>query len=94
MAHPGSDLVQGKRTVALRASASVAEALSHIRARRHSRIPIFEGDLDHITGVLYAKDLLGAGGSVDPAMEARRFARPAFFVPEKMRARQGVWKLM
>jgi len=73
---------------ALPASATVAEALAHIRARRHSRVPLFERDLDHITGVVYAKDLLGEAGATGGKGEVRALARPAFFVPETMRGRQ------
>jgi putative hemolysin len=73
---------------ALPASSSVAEALAHIQARRHSRVPLFERDLDHITGVLYAKDLLGMTASGGDVKTIRDLARPAFFVPEAMRGRQ------
>jgi len=73
---------------ALPASITVEQALAEIRRRRHSRVPIFEGDLDHIVGILYAKDLLGLDGTSEGREEIRKRARPAFFVPEKMRARQ------
>jgi len=43
----------------------------------HSRIPIYEGNLDNVIGLLYAKDLLkGDKPSV------RDYLRPAIFVPE------------
>jgi len=73
---------------ALPASSSVAEALAHIRARRHSRVPLFERDLDHITGILYAKDLLGLTTAAEVNRVVRDLARPPFFVPETMRGRQ------
>ncbi len=72
---------------ALPASAAIPEALAHIRRHRHSRVPLFDGDLDHIVGVLYAKDLLGAREDAGEAREVRALARPAFFVPEMMRAK-------
>ncbi len=37
-----------------------------IEEKGHSRIPVYEGDLDHISGVLYAKDLIKCLGT-DPA---------------------------
>src|SRR5205085_9593249 len=49
--------------------------------------PVFEGSLDNVVGVLYAKDLLQflnvAGGTAadDGKMELRRLIRPALFVP-------------
>ena len=52
-----------------------------------SRMPVYEGSLDNVVGILYAKDLLKflnvAGGSAgdDAAMELRRLIRPPLFVP-------------
>jgi putative hemolysin len=48
----------------------------------HSRIPVFEGSLDHIVGVLYARDLLHYVGERAEAFDVRKAVRPAFFVPE------------
>ncbi|MFH1746807.1 MAG: hemolysin family protein [Planctomycetota bacterium] len=46
----------------------------------HSRIPVYEESVDHIVGVLYAKDLLqiDSGNSFD----ARQLMRDARYVPE------------
>ncbi len=46
----------------------------------HSRIPVFEDSVDHIVGVLYAKDLL----RLDPhqPFDARQVMRTAPYVPE------------
>ncbi len=44
----------------------------------HSRIPIYEGSLDNIIGVIYAKDLLKAR----PDANVRDILRTAVFVPE------------
>ncbi len=52
-----------------------------------SRVPVFEGTLDNVVGILYAKDLLQflnvAGGSAgdDEQMELRKIMRPPYFVP-------------
>ncbi len=51
-------------------------------AAGHSRIPVYEDNIDHIRGILYAKDLLKLwekGGDGD-ALES--LLRPAYFVPE------------
>jgi len=46
----------------------------------HSRIPVYEETLDHIVGILHARDLLGV---TDPAdFSLRKIMRPAYFVPE------------
>ena len=52
----------------------------------HSRIPIYEGDLDNVLGILHLKDLLKTGlGEVDDA-KLRDLIRPALFVPESLAA--------
>jgi magnesium and cobalt transporter len=48
----------------------------------HSRLPVFEGDLDHIVGLLLAKDLLVFWQSPEEARDLSRVLRPAYFVPE------------
>lgn len=70
--------------VAINREASLEEAAAVVRERGHSRVPVFEGDVDHIVGVLYAKDLIGdeANGH-GPAVGD--IMREAFFVPESKR---------
>jgi CBS domain containing-hemolysin-like protein len=48
----------------------------------HSRLPVFEGTLDKIVGVLYARDLLQFLGQPDGKFDVRTVMRPAHFVPE------------
>jgi putative hemolysin len=48
----------------------------------HSRIPVHEGSLDHIVGILYARDLLKHLGQPPGTFDARLVMRPPFFVPE------------
>ncbi len=48
----------------------------------HSRVPVYEGSLDHIVGVLYARDLLRFVGETPHAFDIRTAMRPPFFVPE------------
>ncbi|MEC9373790.1 MAG: hemolysin family protein, partial [Planctomycetota bacterium] len=60
--------------------------LNYIRAfieeAGHSRIPVYEGDLDHIAGVLYAKDLLRFLGRDVNGFDLRSILRRPTFVPE------------
>ena len=51
-----------------------------IVTRGHSRIPVFDGSIDHIVGVVYAKDLL----RLDPAapFDVRKVMRVVPYVPE------------
>jgi CBS domain containing-hemolysin-like protein len=51
----------------------------------HSRIPVFDGNLDNIIGVVYAKDMLKTGLKADESVTLRDFLRPALFVPEAKR---------
>ena len=54
-----------------------------VSAAEHSRVPVYDGDLDHIVGVLYAKDLLAHRfGSPGPDADWRTLIRPAGIVPE------------
>ena len=48
----------------------------------HSRIPVFEEDLDHIVGILYAKDLVRWLGEIDPNFTLRPLLRRPIVVPE------------
>jgi len=48
----------------------------------HSRIPVYEGDLDHIIGVLYAKDLLEFVGNGSQGFSLKKVLREAQFIPE------------
>ncbi len=48
----------------------------------HSRMPVYEGSLDHIIGVLYARDLLRYVGEKPQAFNIRGAMRQPYFVPE------------
>ncbi len=48
----------------------------------HSRIPVYEGDLDHIAGMLYVKDLIPFVGAQSNDFQLRTILRDALFVPE------------
>ena len=50
----------------------------------HSRIPIHTGDLDHIEGIAYSRDILGLLSREEnpPRTLTRDVIRPAIFIPE------------
>jgi CBS domain containing-hemolysin-like protein len=49
----------------------------------HSKIPVYEGTLDTIVGVVYARDLLAARSTGEPDEGlVKKLARPAIHVPE------------
>jgi putative hemolysin len=47
----------------------------------HSRIPMYEGSIDRVVGILHIRDLLRTLGP-PPRSSARDLAKPPFFVPE------------
>ena len=63
---------------------SSLEDIKHFVAEAgHSRIPIYEGDLDHIAGILYVKDLIALLGTDDHnSFNLKENIREAMFVPE------------
>jgi putative hemolysin len=50
----------------------------------HSRIPVFEGSVDNVVGVLYAKDLLRFVPSDSDPPPLRQLLRAPYFAPESM----------
>ena len=69
--------------VAIRADATMDEALEKIIEAGYSRIPIFEGDTDNIIGVLYAKDLLKRVHEGKKDVRLSSIGRAPTFVPEQ-----------
>ena len=57
------------------------EIVNTIIDRGFSRIPVFRGSIDHITGIIYAKDLLRHQNTRSHP-RAATLARPAFFALE------------
>jgi len=58
------------------------EIKAFIQKAGHSRIPVYEGDLDHLLGILYAKDLLRFLGQDATAFRIEDALRETLFVPE------------
>lgn len=71
--------------VTLDVSAPVEDAVATVVECKHSRIPLHEGGVDRITGLLYAKDLLALvrdGRLIAEGKTVGELARPAYFIPE------------
>ena len=68
--------------IGLPISATLDEVKRVLEESGHSRIPVYEGTLDHIIGVLYARDLLKHLGQPPEQFDIRSAMRPAFYVPE------------
>jgi CBS domain containing-hemolysin-like protein len=72
--------------VAVEVTRRISEIVGLILKHGHTRIPVYEGTIDHIVGVAYAKDLLrynaqrrGEGGKNG---DLRKVLRKPYFVPE------------
>lgn len=83
----GQVMVPRTDMICVEASQTVGEALRTIVEQKHSRLPVYEGDIDDIVGILYAKDLLPyiRQGKMDTP--AREVAREAPRIPESSRVR-------
>ncbi len=72
--------------IAIEADTPVLDAIELINLHNHSRIPIYQDNIDNIIGVLYAKDLLKVlrekGRDVANQIELKALVRPATFTPE------------
>lgn len=68
--------------VALEKSSSIDDAVRLFLKAGYSRIPVFDGSLDNVLGVLYAKDLLKHFGGVVDAKQVTDLMRPPYFIPE------------
>lgn len=71
--------------VALEETASIDEALNVILRTGHSRIPVYRETIDHIVGILYAKDLLLWLRSGQRDASIGSLLRTAHFVPDTMK---------
>lgn len=68
--------------VGLELKSSLTEVKSTLEESGHSRIPVYDGTLDHIVGILYARDLLKHLGQPPDRFDIRSAIRPAIYVPE------------
>lgn len=73
--------------VAVDLETTLDEALAEFIQSGHSRIPVYEENIDNIKGLLYAKDLLVMMQSTNPVRKPiTELMRKPFFVPESKRA--------
>ncbi|TAL17242.1 HlyC/CorC family transporter [bacterium] len=64
--------------------ASINELIEKMTSEGHSRIPVYEGDIDKIVGLAYARDLLEYWGKSGDEPSLREIVHTAYFVPETM----------
>lgn len=68
---------------AVEASTPLPDILKQLVETGFSRMPVFQGDLDHVIGIVHIKDLLREVEKPQPASLAA-VIHPAFFVPDSM----------
>lgn len=61
---------------------SLAESLPIVLSSGHSRIPVYQDNIDNIIGLLYAKDLLRCFHEERTGIPLAQILRPAYFVPQ------------
>ena len=69
--------------VAVDKTSSLQDIVRVFKQHRHTRLPVFKGDLDHIIGLIHAKDLLlfyTLAGA--PEFSIDKILRPILFTPE------------
>ena len=72
--------------LAFEVSASLTHAAKAFTQTGHSRVPVYENDIDNIIGLLYAKDLLHGMQAGRKKADLRDLLRPAYFVPDTKKA--------
>lgn len=68
--------------ISIQASCTLVEAREQLLEAGHSRIPVVDGSMDGIIGILYARDLLGSFTQEEADKPLREIVRPPFYVPE------------
>lgn len=79
-----ADEIMTPRTdiVAAEVNSDLQKVLQTITSAGHTRIPVYEENIDNIIGLVYAKDLLGEIGKSSDEFKLRDKMRDAYFVPE------------
>ncbi len=79
-----ADEIMTPRTevVAIDANSELSEILKIIIDAGHSRLPVYEENIDNIIGFIYAKDLLTEVGKENNNFKIKEKLREAYFVPE------------
>jgi magnesium and cobalt exporter, CNNM family len=69
---------------------SYAENAARAHEYGHTRLPLCDGTIDHVVGIVHVKDLSVAPPSSFGAAELRALARPPLYVPENAKIQQAL----
>jgi CBS domain containing-hemolysin-like protein len=78
----GEVMVPRTEVIAISIDEPLDEVIRTVRRYRHTRFPVYEGNIDNVVGVLSAKNLVG----VPRARDLRRLLRPPVLVPSSAEA--------
>jgi putative hemolysin len=70
---------------AVEADAGVDKLVQVVTESGHSRLPVYDDDLDNIVGIVHIKDVLRSLTDHRPADNIRELVRPAYFIPDTKR---------
>jgi putative hemolysin len=73
------------RMFVVRDSTTLENFLAQLREHNYSRVPVFHGTIDNITGIAFAHDLLQITDTEAHTRTVASIQRPAVFVPETKR---------
>jgi len=71
----------------------VQDIIKEAIASGYSRIPVYENDINNITGILYTKKLLANFGQDSSNLNVQDFLVPAYFVPGNMKISEVLQRL-
>ena len=74
-------MVPRTEVVGISVDAAFQDVVKLTAQARHSRFPVYDGNLDNVVGVIHSKDVLSYLDKPDQ-FSLRELARPPFFVPE------------
>jgi len=75
-------MVPRMEVLALEAKTPLNQAINALIDSGHSRVPVYDDEIDNVVGMLYAKDLLKIHGNTNEKGSITKFLRKAYFVPE------------
>jgi CBS domain containing-hemolysin-like protein len=79
-------MIPRTRMAALDREATPEELLRVVRENPYSRMPVYDGSIDNVVGVLLVRDVIPAlAGAGDGRVSLQRFLKAPFFVPEQMK---------
>jgi len=67
---------------ALNVRSSKSQVIQHVQNEQFTRYPVYEGDIDHIIGILHVKDLLKYIDNVEEKFSIKSLIRPPYFIPD------------